>query len=159
VRRQLLADGEFLRQPVLLERLAEAERRLGDRVVAIERLAALCWCFCEQAEALLDADGFPDGGVRAAWQSYRDLDLEPPVESAWFPAWLLLCEPRGSPRPGRRRPRTKRARRAEVSMHSRGWSRGRLRIGRKSRCAGSSRDHIPASSRCFCNGRRVAAIE
>jgi len=93
VRRSVLAGGEFPRQPVLLTRLAEAERRLGERVVAIERLAVLCWCFCEQAESLLDADGFPDAGVRAAWQSYRDLDLEPPVESAWFPAWLLLCEP------------------------------------------------------------------
>ena len=93
VRRSVLAGGEFPRQPVLLTRLAEAERRLGERVAAIERLALLCWCFSEQAESLLDADGFPDAGVGAAWQSYQDLDLEPPVESAWFPAWLLLCEP------------------------------------------------------------------
>jgi hypothetical protein len=93
VRRSVLADGGFSRQPVLLKRLAEAERRLGERVVAIERLAVLCWCFFEQAESLLDAGGFPDAGVRAAWRSYQDLDLEPPLAIAWFPAWLLLCEP------------------------------------------------------------------
>ena len=94
VRRSVLAGGDSLRQPVLLTRLADAERRLGERVAAIERLALLCWCFSEQAGSLLDADGFPDTGVRAAWQSYQDLDVEPPVESAsWFPAWLLLAEP------------------------------------------------------------------
>jgi len=93
VRRSVLAGGEYSRQPVLLKRLAEAERRLGERVVAIEHLAVLCWCFSEQAESLLDTDGFPDAGVRAAWRSYRDLDLEPTLEIAWFPAWLLLCEP------------------------------------------------------------------
>ena len=46
-----------------------------------------------QAESLLDAAGFADAGVRAAWESYRDLDVEPPLEGAWFPAWLLLSEP------------------------------------------------------------------
>ncbi len=93
VRRSVLAGGDPPRQPVLLTRLVQAERRLGERVAAIERLALLCWCFSQQAESLLDAAGFPDSGVCAAWQSYQDLDLEPPADSAWFPAWLLLSEP------------------------------------------------------------------
>lgn len=93
VRTSALADGDPPREAVLLTRLAEAELRLGERVVAIARLALLCWCFSRQAESLLDADGFPDAGVRAAWESYQDLDVEPPLEGAWFPAWLLLGEP------------------------------------------------------------------
>jgi hypothetical protein len=93
VRTSVLAGGDPPRQPVLLSRLAQAERRLGERVAAIERLALLCWCFSQQAESLLDAAGFPDAGVHAAWESYRDLDLEPPADGAWFPAWLLLREP------------------------------------------------------------------
>ncbi len=93
VRRSTLAGGDPPRQPVLLTRLAEAERRLGERVAAIECLALLCWCFSQEAESLLDAAGFSDAGVRAAWESYRDLDVEPPLEGAWFPAWLLLTEP------------------------------------------------------------------
>jgi len=84
-------------EPVLLARLAEAERRGGERARAIDSLARLCWCAPAHAGEWLDAGGFPDAGVRAAWAELRDLDLEPAPETtrlaAWLPSWLLVTEP------------------------------------------------------------------
>lgn len=87
------ATPGFESEPVLLARLAEAERRAGERVRAIDTLARLSWVFPREAEDWLDAEGFPDPGVRAAWEALRDLDLEPALDARWLPAWLLVVEP------------------------------------------------------------------
>jgi|GEM_PF-419313 len=93
VRAAVLANPDFEGQPVLLVRLAVAELSLRERRQAIMRIALLCWRFSAQADAALQDEAFPDTGVRLAWGRFQDLDLDPPVDAAWFPALLLLAEP------------------------------------------------------------------
>jgi len=93
VRAAILDSRDFDAEPLLLIRLAEAELRLGERTQAIMRIGLLCWRFAAQGDAALQADAFPDTGVRRAWEVFQDLDLEPPLDAAWFPAVLLLVEP------------------------------------------------------------------
>jgi len=92
-RDSVLATAGFTTHPELLERLATAELRLGQRVAAIRWLAELCWRHPERADTLLCEQGFTDHGVEQAWEAFTDLDLEAPLGAAWFPAWLLIAEP------------------------------------------------------------------
>ncbi|MGH8222117.1 MAG: hypothetical protein ACREQZ_04005 [Woeseiaceae bacterium] len=89
----VLETPAYAGESALLARLAEARRRDGDRNGAIGSCCLLCWRFPAAAGALLDNATIPDGKLREAWIEFRDRDLDPPPESALFPAYLLLSEP------------------------------------------------------------------
>jgi hypothetical protein len=84
---------EYQAEPVLLARLADARRRIGDRVGGIAALCLLCWRFPNAAAESLDNPESPDLKVREAWTEFRDLDVDPPSETGLFPARFLLSEP------------------------------------------------------------------
>jgi hypothetical protein len=89
----VLATPAWEDRPALVASLAEARYRLGARPAALALWFRLCWEVPEVAEALLADPAFPDPALQAAWNAFRDLDLEPGPDLPWLPAWLLLREP------------------------------------------------------------------
>lgn len=94
LKRSVLAVQGYETAPVLLGRLAEAEWRQGNRTQAVECWFALCWRAPAAFEQLVETSDFPDRGVARAWHLAQDQDVEPALSSEWFPAWMLLQEPR-----------------------------------------------------------------
>ena len=93
VRTSILAVPNHLDAPVLVERLAEAEWWLRDRIAAVANWFRLCRLAPERFRAALEAPRFPDAALLAGWQAARASDIEPEVTIAWFPGWMLLREP------------------------------------------------------------------
>lgn len=90
VRNAVLAVTDFEHQPDLLDRLAQAQWRLGDRPAAL-----LCWfklCWLEPMVFVQEVDNrIPDISLKMAWQEFLEQDVE--VWTPWFPAWMLCHEP------------------------------------------------------------------
>ena len=84
---------DFTRQPILLQRLADAAIALGDRMLAISALAELCWHDAHAAETWLRDCREP--GIEARRDQFWD--LEPELDTALFPAWLALFMPTPDP--------------------------------------------------------------
>ena len=93
MRRSVLAVPGRETEPVLLARIAEAHWRLRDRARAIKAWFALCHLAPDEFERLIEAPDFPDWALRNGWRAALEIDLEPPVTPAWFPAWMLIEEP------------------------------------------------------------------
>ena len=93
VRDSILAVPTHADAPVLIERLAEAECRLRNRVAAVAHWFALGRSAPERLKAALDSASFPDSALLAGWRAARASGLEPEITTAWFPAWMLLREP------------------------------------------------------------------
>jgi hypothetical protein len=93
VRRSVLALAGYRQQPVLVARLADAERRLGARAAAIELWFELCWAVPETFRQSVEARGFADWALVRAWTRAKAEDLDPELTPEWFPAWMLLEEP------------------------------------------------------------------
>ncbi len=88
VKASILQVPEWQEFSVLQSRLAEAEYYLGEREQALLLWCRMCWDFPLSAEqSLLKA---PDKNLRAAWERYRTLEIEPELDIRYFPAWLLL---------------------------------------------------------------------
>ena len=87
------AVEDFPRQPILLQRLADAAIALGDRMLAISALAELCWQDPHAAEIWLRDCREP--GIEARRDQFWD--LEPELDTALFPAWLGLFLPTPDP--------------------------------------------------------------
>ncbi len=94
LKRSVLAVGDHAKEPVLLARLAEACWRLRDRAGAIASWFTLCHTAPDEFEQLIECSGFPDRVLKDMWRLVRDQDLEPEITPAWFPAWMLLKEPK-----------------------------------------------------------------
>lgn len=79
------AFRNYLDQPELLARLANAALAEGDREQGIAAVCQLCWRHGKAAEAWLDAcqDDELVRRIEIFW------DLDPPLEIALFPAWLV----------------------------------------------------------------------
>ena len=92
VRRSALASHDYQTHPVLLARLAEAQRHLGERTAAIEHWCELCWKAPELAETLFESADFPDVSIADYWREFQAQDLDPLPAAPWFPAWLMLEE-------------------------------------------------------------------
>ncbi len=90
-RQAIEAESDWLREPALLLAHAEACRRQGDKMAALKDWMWLCWEHPFEAERVLASAGFPDPGLAEHWADFGDLD--PPLETEDFPAWLLLQEP------------------------------------------------------------------
>jgi len=93
VKASILAVPDHRNEPALVERLAEAEWWLRDRIAAVAHWFALCRSAPERFKAMLDVPCVPDAAVLAAWRAAKASDIEPEVGIAWFPAWMLLAEP------------------------------------------------------------------
>ncbi len=92
VRRTVQATDDYQSQPALLLRLAQAERRLGNRNVALEIWFQLCWNAGELMCAQLESAAFPDHLLKRYWRDATWEDLEPELSIEFFPAWVLLRE-------------------------------------------------------------------
>lgn len=92
-RRSVLAVPEPDRGTDLFARLAEACWRLRDRPGAIEAWFALCGSAPQDFGAVVNAPGFPDGNLKAAWKAALEQDLEPETACRWLPSWMLLEDP------------------------------------------------------------------
>jgi len=88
VKASILEDPSWQDYPLLRCRLAEAEFYLGERKSALALWCRLCWDFPVEAEQLLPS--VPNRELRSALIRYRELDVEPELEIAFFPVWLLL---------------------------------------------------------------------
>lgn len=94
VERCILAAPDFLAQPVLLERMAEAvwrQRRWKD---AARFWFELCWSAPDRFQGLMDHGAVPDPVLREGWNRWLDQDIESATSPAWFPAWMLIHEPK-----------------------------------------------------------------
>ena len=94
VQRTVHAVPDYHDEPLLLRRLAEAEWRLRNRRSAMMLWFNLCWQAPEHFEEVIEAADFPDAMLKKAWHAAQDDDLEPPITTVWFPAWVALVEPR-----------------------------------------------------------------
>ena len=92
VRRVVRVTDAYQTQPSLLVRLAEAERRLGHRTVALEIWFQLCWNAGELMRAQLESTVFPDHLVARYWRDAIREDFQPELTIEFFPAWVLLRE-------------------------------------------------------------------
>ena len=84
----------FLAQPVLLERMAESvwrQRRWKD---AARYWFELCWSAPDRFQRLMDVGAVPDRVFREGWERWQDRDLGSELSSSWFPAWMLIHEPK-----------------------------------------------------------------
>ncbi len=79
------AFDAYLQQPELLARLAEAALAMGDREQGLAAVCQLCWRHGKAAETWLDAaqDDELVRRIEIFW------DLDPPLDIALFPAWLV----------------------------------------------------------------------
>ena len=93
VRDSVLAVPAFDAEPGLLLRLINACSRLGERTSSIEWLMTLCWRHPETAAEHLENRTVGDRAVLKTWETFCELDVEPVMDTAWFPAWLLIAEP------------------------------------------------------------------
>ena len=92
VRRVVRTTDDYQSQPVLLLRLAEAERRLGHRTVALEIWFQLCWNAGELMRAQIESTTFCDHLVARYWRDAGREDIQSELTIEFFPAWVLLCE-------------------------------------------------------------------
>ena len=81
--------------PDLLAILAEAYCALNERGAAFDCWFALCRLDPKAFERRIRAPGFPDRAMAGAWREAQNSDmLEEDLAPVWFPAWLLIAEPR-----------------------------------------------------------------
>lgn len=93
VRRSVCDTARYEHQPTLLGWLAEAQWRLRDRKSALASWFALCWRAPGHFTELIEGTRFPDAALKNTWRTAIDADLDPPIDAAWFPAWVLLEAP------------------------------------------------------------------
>ena len=90
----VLAAPGFQAQPVLLQRLATAEFRLGHRTRALQRWFAMCRLAPDAFSNHVESSRFEDPGMAGAWQAaMADGDTVGELTAEWFPAWMLIHDP------------------------------------------------------------------
>jgi hypothetical protein len=88
VKRSILAEPAWANHAALRCRLADAEFQLGEHRQALAHWCRLCRDFPTEAEQALTIT--PNKPLQSAWSRYLDLDVEPALDTPFFPAWLLL---------------------------------------------------------------------
>jgi hypothetical protein len=91
VRRSVEAEVDWRGQPILVLAHAEACWRRRDRGEARRDWMWLCWEHPPDAERAFTSSQFPDRRLGELWNGFGDLD--PPLDTEDFPAWLLLDDP------------------------------------------------------------------
>jgi len=85
------AELDWRGEPALLLVHAEACWRRRDRAAARRDWLWLCWEHPAEAERVFASNRAPDPRLGELWSRFGDLD--PPLDTEDFPAWLLLQEP------------------------------------------------------------------
>ena len=85
------AERDWRSHPDLVLIHAEACRRGQDGAAARCDWVGLCWGHPKAAAAALDARALADRRLADLWGRFGD--LEPPLETQDFPAWLLVADP------------------------------------------------------------------
>ena len=94
VERCVRAVPEFSAQPVLLARIAEAVWRQRRWKEAACHWFEICWSAPDRFQSLMDRGEIPDPIFRDGWNCGQDRDVKPEISPPWFPAWMLLHEPK-----------------------------------------------------------------
>ena len=90
-RASIEAEPDWQRHPRLVLDHAEACWHRRDAAAVRRDWMHLCWEHPEAAEDAFAAPGFPDPQLAAFWNAFGDLDE--PLDTEDFPAWLLLRDP------------------------------------------------------------------
>jgi hypothetical protein len=90
-RRSVEAEVDWRGQAILVLAHAEACWRQRDKGEARRDWMWLCWEHSQEAERTFASSQFPDRRLGDLWNGFGDLD--PPLDTEDFPAWLLLEEP------------------------------------------------------------------
>lgn len=91
VRTAIEAEHDWRGEPALLLAHAEACWHRRDLEAARADWRWLCWEHPLEAERTFVSSRFPDRRLAELWNGFGD--LEPPLDTEDFPAWLLLHEP------------------------------------------------------------------
>ena len=95
--RVMQAEEEFENQPILLAWMAEAQWQNNQSRQAIEHWFELCWLDQGYFEQLIESGHILDSSLLEYWNEAMDVYMEPDepeISVEWFPAWVLLCDPR-----------------------------------------------------------------
>ena len=95
--RVVQAERKFENQPILLERMAESLWRIDQGMQAIASWFILCWQAPKYFEQLIESGHILDSSLLEYWNEAMDIYMEPDepeISVEWFPAWVLLCDPR-----------------------------------------------------------------
>ena len=82
-------EPDYVEQPVLLFRYAEACFKLSRELTGLEHWFLLFLLHTQSAEQLIKKTGYPL--LSGDWQRFQELDPELPAQ--FFPAWILLMKP------------------------------------------------------------------
>ncbi|MYH69174.1 MAG: hypothetical protein F4147_03385 [Gammaproteobacteria bacterium] len=93
VLRVIQAEQDCEKQPVLLERMAQALWQIHRTAQAVERWFRLCWLAPAYFEKLIKNGHITASLLREHWNTFINTDMEPELTTAWYPAWVLLHEP------------------------------------------------------------------
>ncbi|MBK1716162.1 hypothetical protein [Thiocystis violacea] len=83
--------ADWRERPALVRLHAESAWHRRDPVTARRDWIWLCWEHPLYAERAFVSTDFPDPWLASLWRAFGDLD--PPLETEDFPAWLLLHDP------------------------------------------------------------------
>ena len=90
VKRTILEVPDWESEPLLQSWLALARWRLAEYRDAMRSWFALCWRFPAHFAECVESSTFPNSTLQLAWKEAQDLDIDPAITPAWFPAWLLI---------------------------------------------------------------------
>ncbi|MDE0514543.1 MAG: hypothetical protein OXI88_22520 [Gammaproteobacteria bacterium] len=93
VMRVIQAEQDYERQPVLLERMAQALWQLHRTAQAMEHWFMLCWLAPAYFEKLIKNGHITALLLLEHWHTFISIDMEPGLTTEWYPAWVLLHEP------------------------------------------------------------------
>jgi len=93
VRDSIQAIPNWTDCPWLCCRLTEALYHLSARQHALSVLINLCWTYPDAFEHDLATSAQLDISMKSAWKAFIDLDFDTPLETPFFPTYLLLHEP------------------------------------------------------------------
>jgi len=87
------AETDWRQHPFLLHTHAGAAWRRRNLATARQDWMELCWEWPDEFERAISSSSFPDALLVDLWTRYSDAD--PPLETEYFPGWLLM-EDRGA---------------------------------------------------------------
>ena len=91
--RVIQAEPDCERQPVLLERKAQALWQTDRTAQAVAQWFVLCWLAPAYFEGMLRKGRIPASFLLEHCHQAMNVDMEPELSVAWYPAWVMLHEP------------------------------------------------------------------
>ena len=91
--RVIQAEPGCERQPVLLERMAQALWQTDRTTQAVEQWFVLCWLAPEYFAGMIRNGRIPASFLLEHCNRAMNVDMEPELSVEWYPAWVMLHEP------------------------------------------------------------------